>query len=389
MTARLLALLAALAAGLVLAAPGRAETLPLPPLETPPPQTHPGALSEADLVPVPETAPPSFDGAVPTTADVCVEGCRFRTLVEAANKTGPGATVTIAPGLYPECLQVREDMRIIGLKGPNGERAEITGACAGKGAFVVATPRFEARGIAIRGITVPDGNGACFRLGSTVEAMRLFDVVCADSDTAVLGGGPDLALFVDSSLIVGAGRDGQAHGLYVTAARELVLRNTVIHSGKGAGHTLKSAARRTLVLDSILAGLDGHTSRAIDLYGGGTLVVRGSVLQSGPQADNNEMIHLMGEPGRMPKGARHIVLIEDSVLLYDDPARCCRRVVTGTALGPVILRDSLLVGLTDIGMGGVAADALRRADDRAAAGLSAYDGTLGSLPRPEAWSKGG
>lgn len=361
--------------------------LELPPMEAAPTTRFGGAITEKQLRKTPTTAPPDFAYTPPQQPDVCAEGCRFQTLQRAYDMAKPGDAITLAPGFYPECLVVKKDVLIVGQKGAKGERAEFDSACGGKGAFVVRADRFELRGVAIRDISVPDRNGACVRMDPRAGAVRLNDVICSNSENGVLGAarGP---VFIDSSLFIGNGKDGRAHGIYITSAAELVIRNTIIQSTRDGGHTLKSGVARTIIQSSILAALDGGNSRAIDFYGGGTLVVTDSVLQQGPNSQNHDVIHIAGEGRRLNLSAEQIALIEDSWIIYDyKPGRCCRWLAAGRDLGPVIFRNDRIVGINDNRLDGATMDGNQEFETRQEAGLGPYTGKLQDLPFPKAWQR--
>ena len=89
---------------------------------------------------------------------------------------------------------------------------------------------------------------------------------------------------------------------------------------------MKSRAQRTIIEGNVIAGLDGHDSRAIDLPDGGEVVIRGNVLEKGPNSENGQMIGLALE------GSLHEVsdtLIEDNLILFDTLPRACSRTWRG------------------------------------------------------------
>jgi len=359
--------------------------LATPPMMEAPRTKFGGAITEDMLDREPKASPPDFSYTAPKTADVCMSGCRFQTLNAAYNAAKDGGSITVAPGLYPECLLVKKSILIVGQKGPDGARAEFNTACRGKGAFVVQAKQFELRGVMIRDIAVRDRNGACLRIDPITSKVRVSDIICSNSETGILGSAKE-AIFIDSSLFIGNGFGGRAHGVYVHLTPELIVRNTIIHSSKGAGHTLKSGAARTIIQNSILAALDSENSRTIDFYGGGTLVVTCSVLQQGPNSQNHDMINFASEANRINISAEHIALFEDNWIIFDyKNNRCCRWLVAGTKLGPIIFRNNRLVGINSHNMSGLQMEGNREFKDRAEAGLPKYTGMLASLPLPKAW----
>jgi hypothetical protein len=186
-------------------------------------------------------------------------------------------------------------------------------AVEGKAALVVRAKGVLIEGIECSGIAVRDNNGACIRIEGDDLTVR--NVHFHDNQQGILGGPGGGALLVEHSLFERNGFGGQAHGAYIGKTVEsFVFRNNRILATTGAGHGLKSRARRTIIENNVIAGLDGHDSRAIDLPDGGEVVIRNNVLQKGPNSKNAQMIGLALE------GASHAVnetLIEGNLLLFD------------------------------------------------------------------------
>ncbi|MEM9880083.1 MAG: right-handed parallel beta-helix repeat-containing protein [Pseudomonadota bacterium] len=347
----------------------------------------PSPVAPALLAPTAKVPP--FDLAPGGPADVCLDGtCPFSKLRPAFAAAKPGATLRIAPGLYNDCVDLDDKpIALLGLKGPDGSRPVFTRACSGKAAFVTRARQVVLQGLTITGIRVADRNGACVRLDPTdaPKQVALIDIVCSDSENGVLGsvgpqeGGGSL-LIRRSQFLRNGGNNGYAHGLYIVSGGEVVLDDTVIASTKGGGHGLKVGAQRLFLRHSVIAGLDGPSSRAIDFFGGGLLVIRGSVVQMGPKADNDDMIALGKERWRRNVEAVQGTYLEGSTFLYDDPQRGRRLVLVGQKRGPVIWRNLRLVGLTGSTLEVDEEINVSRYASRSAAGLPPYDGTLASLP---------
>ena len=64
---------------------------------------------------------------------------------------------------------------------------------------------------------------------------------------------------------------------------ELVLRRSRVVESVGEGHEVKSRAARTIIENNVIASLTGVDSRQIDLPNGGDIVIRGNVLEKGPE----------------------------------------------------------------------------------------------------------
>jgi hypothetical protein len=246
---------------------------------------------------------------------------------------------------------------------------------------VVKAPGVLIEGIECSGIAVRDNNGACIRIEGDDLTVR--NVHFHDNQQGILSGPGGGVLLVEDSLFERNGFGGQAHAVYIGETIDtFVFRNNRVLATTGAGHGLKSRARRTIVENNVIAGLDGQDSRAIDLPKGGEVVIRGNVLQKGPNSANAQMIGLALE------GSLHEVnetLIEGNLLLFDTvptgivqslgqalglmPARGAA--IHSQSPGPVVLRDNVIVGARDIGHG-VIEQGNRIYQSRREAGLPPY-----------------
>ena len=100
-------------------------------------------------------------------------------------------------------------------------------------------------------------------------------------------------LLVEGSLLERNGFGGQAHGVYIGPTIEtFIFRNNRVLATTGAGHGVKSRAQSTILENNLIAGFDGNDSRAIDMPNGGDVVIRGNVLEKGPNSANAQMIGL-------------------------------------------------------------------------------------------------
>lgn len=317
-------------------------------------------------------------------ATVCRTGCRYSDLQTAIDRTGPGDTLTIAPGLYAFCAVVHKPVRLVGLKGPGGQRAHLGGGtCRQKGALVVASAGVVIEGLEISHINVRHENGACIRIDPVVGDVVVRDLLCYDSENGILGGPSRGSVLIEDSIFERNGRGGRAHGIYISKGDELIFRNSAILSSKGHGHSLKSGARRTVVEGSVIAALEGVNSRALDVYGGGEVVIRGNVIQQGRNSDNHEAIGLAVEPNRL-NPAPHTTLVEDNWVIFDDRERCCRWLFFAKPYGPIAVRNNRIVGMTHFSEQPLPMEESGNTlyQTREAANLPAYDRSARSLPTP-------
>ncbi|MEO0425291.1 MAG: right-handed parallel beta-helix repeat-containing protein [Pseudomonadota bacterium] len=362
-----------------------------PPMTAAPTPAFPDAAKVAEVDFAPSVAAPTFRGR---ELRVCAEKrCRFKTFVDALEAAKDGDTIRLAPGLYGECAnKIKPSIAVIGDIAPDGTRATFNTACAGKGAFNFSSSQFLLEGVQIQDIAVSDNNGACVRLqprAQTSQVAHLRNVICLRSENGVMGGvGPEGALIVEGSLLIGNGKDGRAHGIYVNKGREVILRDSIVHSTQGSGHSVKVGAHRFIVESSIVAALNGQNSRGIDYYGGGVLRVVDSVLQQGPNSSNHDIIGLAQEGRRLNLGVPHAAYVSDSWFIYDDPDRCCRWLLSGRETGEVVLENNTFVAINGSRLKAFEDRDNRRFDSREAAGLPAYAPALSALPRPAAWDEG-
>lgn len=313
---------------------------------------------------------------------VCYQGCDFQDLQQAVNAAPVGGLVTVAAEINGTCAVINKPLRLLGLAGKDGTRAHLVGGvCIGKAPLVIAGPNISIEGFEISDIQVGDGNGACIRLDPGSRDISIKNLYCHDSQDGILGGLAGRLTIEDSKLEANGFGDGSAHGIYLTHGNEALIRRSKILSTKNAGHSLKSGVQKLIVEDSTIAALNGHNSRALDAYAGGDITLRRNVIQQGPNSDNSEVIGLALEPSRLlPNG--HSVLLEDNWILYDDDKRGGKILFRGKKLGPIVVRNNLMVGLNGIGMDGVKDTGNRWAETRKQVGLPPYDGTLECLPIP-------
>ena len=305
-------------------------------------------------------------------------GCRYHGLRDALAAALPGDHVVLAPGVYEEGAVIATPNLV--LRGEPG--AHLRGhAVEGKAALVVKANDVLIEGIECSGIAVRDNNGACIRIEGDDLTVR--NVHFHDNQQGILSGPGRGVLLVEGSLFERNGFGGQAHGVYIGPTIEtFIFRGNRILATTGAGHGLKSRAQQTIVENSVIAGLDGHDSRAIDLPNGGEVVIRGNVLQKGPNSDNGQMIGLALE------GPLHEVneaLIEDNLVIFDTlPVGLVQSlgqalglvppkgtVIRSDSPGEIILRDNIIVGAREIGSG-VIEHGNRIYQSRRAAGLPPY-----------------
>jgi hypothetical protein len=327
------------------------------PMLPPPARIHQGDLN---------LARPSRAAAIarePRTLRVCPSAsaqpdCRYAGLQAALSAALPGDQIVLAPGLYEQGAVIA--IPDLALRGEPGAHLR-GGAVEGKGALVVAANDVLIEGIECSEIAVRDNNGACIRIEGDDLTVR--NVHFHDNQQGILSGPGGGVLLVEDSLFERNGFGGQAHGVYIGRQIEtFVFRNNRVLATTGAGHGVKSRAQRTIIESNVIAGLDGHDSRAIDVSDGGAVVIRENVLEKGPNSDNGQMIGLALEG---PLHGVNEVLIEDNLLVFDTyPAGLVQSVARALGLvpakgtvilsqspGQVVVRNNTIIGAREIGSG--------------------------------------
>jgi hypothetical protein len=355
--------------------------------------SHAGPLKAADVGPVPVAGDEVISDrpAVSTGAagrerrvlrvcppDAAPSDCQYSSLQAALAAALAGDQVVLGPGVYEEGAVIATAGLV--LRGEPG--AHLRGhAVEGKAALVVKAAGVTVEGIECSGIAVRDNNGACIRIEGDDLTVR--NVHFHDNQQGILSGPGGGVLLVEGSLLERNGFGARAHGVYIgPSIEQFIFRNNRVLATTGSGHGLKSRARRTIVENSVIAGLDGEDSRAIDLPNGGEVVIRGNVLEKGPNSASGQMIGLALE------GQLHDVnetLVENNLFVFDtvpqglipDLARAVGllpakgSVIHSKSPGQVILQDNTIVGAHEIG-----ADVLERGNrrfrNRDEAGLPPY-----------------
>ncbi|MFQ5774681.1 MAG: hypothetical protein ACE5GS_09200 [Kiloniellaceae bacterium] len=236
--------------------------------------------------------------------NVCPPGapapdCDFSSLAAAVAAAPPGATIVLRPGIYREAAILRADG--VTLRAQPG--AHVTGAAADdKAALVVKGDDTVIEGLECSRIWVRDGNGACVRAEGVNLTLRR--VYFHDGQSGILGGRG--RILIEDSTFERLGGDekialGRAHAIYIgRKADELILRRSRIVSSKEEGHGVKSRARRTVIENNVIASLEGRDSRLIDVPNGGDVVIRGNLLEKGPNSSNPDFVGVGLERGRDP-----------------------------------------------------------------------------------------
>ena len=227
-------------------------------------------------------------------------GKEFKLPSDAIGAAKSGDTVQIQPGEYFDCATVRSGK--VTIEGMGGaDKVVITDkACGGKGLLITTGNAIVIRNLTLARARVPDNNGAGIRNESedlTVDGVRFINNQNGILSTPATPG----TLVVKNSLFDrnGACREGSgcAHGIYAATGTLVHVENSTF-TGTKQGHHIKSRAARTEVVGcTIEDGEEGTASYLIDVSNGGSVLVRDSKMEKGPDAENHTAAISIGAEG--------------------------------------------------------------------------------------------
>lgn len=215
----------------------------------------------------------------------------------AAKAARDGDRVLIQPGEYFDCATWEaNNLTVEGVGG--ADKVVITDkACGGKALFITAGNDITIRNLTLTRARVPDGNGAGIRgegQNLTVDGVRFIN-----NQNGILNGSAGGNVIVRNSEFVRNGTCEQAcaHGIYVNNSALLRVENSRF-SDTRQGHSIKSRAARTEVIGTtIVDGPNSTASYMVDVPNGGSVVVRDSTLEKGPQSENRSGAIMVGMEG--------------------------------------------------------------------------------------------
>ena len=218
----------------------------------------------------------------------------------AAAAARAGDTVMIQPGQYFDCATWRADNLTI--EGAGDPKAVVITdkACGGKGLFITTGDHITVRNLTLTRARVPDLNGAGIRNEGPNLAVETVYFINNQNGILSTPASPGVITVKDSVF----DRNGTcptgsncAHGIYVNNAKLLHIERSRFFGTK-QGHHIKSRAARTEVIGcSIADGPEGTASYLIEQPVGGSLLVRDSTLEKGPEAENHSAAIVVGAEG--------------------------------------------------------------------------------------------
>jgi len=238
---------------------------------------------------------------------VKIDNLTYKTISEASASLRDNQVMLIGEGTYLEPLVIKKNnVKVIG-----SGRVTFDGITAeGKAAIITKGNNITIVNIECKNISVRDQNGACIR--SEGANLTVDHVYFHNSEQGILSNRSEY-LHITDSRFEKLGKNGFAHGIYIGSG-ELIIENSQFIASVSEGHEIKSRARKTVIMKSVIASLSAGDSRLIDIPNGGELIISDSVLEKGPQSVNSTAI------GYGLEGIKHIkneITIKKSVIILE------------------------------------------------------------------------
>lgn len=287
----------------------------------------------------------------------------FNNLSQAAAALHDGDTLMIGPGTYHQALVIKANsVTLIG----DGHVVLSHAQARGKGMIVASGNDLRVINIECSQVQVRDGNGACVRLQAT--GLTLDHVYFHDAQEGVLTGAKPGFVEIRNSRFERLGYRGQAHAIYIGGGR-LLVEHSVFLASKSEGHEIKSRAADTLLIGNVIASLNGHDSRLVDVPNGGNLTLLDNVLEKGPHSSNRDLIGYGLETNRPQHKGRQVVMRNNTFIM--ERVNGNQLLHSAGEMSPPVFDNNLVVGpsrprLMQDGVNN------RYASDRQDAGLQPY-----------------
>ena len=266
-------------------------------------------------------------------------GRDYATIAEAVRAARDGDTVAVQTGTYVnDFTHVAAQITLLAMGGQVEMLATMPPPNNKAILDVYASTVVE--GFTFSGAVVPDNNGAGIRSNAGDLTVRNC-IFTHNQDGILVNPDPDATITIqDSEFAYNGAGDGYSHNIYVGAVKALVVDNSYFHDAH-VGHEIKSRAARTTITNSrIMDGLTASTSYGVDLPNGGVAMLIGNVIEKGPNAQNQTLVHFGGEG---PPQAGSSLIMSGNVFVND---RATATGLVNAAGAPVLVSGNTLFGLT-------------------------------------------
>ncbi|MBU2883729.1 hypothetical protein KO525_01025 [Psychrosphaera sp. B3R10] len=221
-------------------------------------------------------------------AMVTVDGVDFTSLSAARTAIKDGSRIYLQKGVYAVGAYIKaSDIELIGEEGVVFDNA----IADEKAALVFTGNNITVESIECRNIAVKDKNGACIRFEGQHLTVR--NLYAHDSQAGILTNRDAGNITIEYSKFERLGGKGKgvgyAHAVYAFADELRIYRSEIL-SMRESGSGIKSRSKKTVILESRLATINGDDSRLIDTANFGELIVQKSILQQGDNSTNRQLI---------------------------------------------------------------------------------------------------
>jgi hypothetical protein len=306
-------------------------------------------------------------------------GKEFATLSAAIAASGNGTVIYVDAGTYTnDFATIYNNISIIGVGGMVNLVATVSPPNL-KGILTVDN-NVMIENVAFSGSAIDDadgGNGAGIRYEGGVVVLE--NDMFTGNQNGILGAPviPSLTvntISIDHSYFYGNGSGtGYTHNVYIGNVSQLTFTNNISEDAI-VGHELKSRALANTITGNVFAdGPSGDASYEIDLPNGGADVVENNIIEKGPNAQNNNVVHFGGEG--LPYAGSSLT-VENNTFQND----------TGGTVTAVLNQTAISVSISDntfdnITVGQIASGPAVETNNVDGAGNPMQDGTLvGVLP---------
>ena len=239
--------------------------------------------------------------ALPATARTIEVGANkpMKLPSEAAAVAQDGDRVVIDAGEYFDCAVWRANNLVIEGTGQPADTVITDKACMGKALFVTTGQDIIVRNLTLARARVPDGNGAGIRMEGRNLTVELVRFVNDQNGILTISRSPGSTLVVrDSEFVRNGGCESTcSHGIYAGHLDVVHVERSKFAETR-QGHHIKSRAGRTEVINcDIQDGPEGTASYLIEAPNGGSVLIRGNVLQKGRKSENHATAISIGAEG--------------------------------------------------------------------------------------------
>lgn len=248
-----------------------------------------------------------YSVALEVSAQVLVDGKSYSTILSAQNAIKENSRVYLTKGFYSGLKISADNVEVIGTR-----NVIFDSPIEGKAAIIVDGDSVTIENVECYGIKVSDNNGACVRQQG--KDLTLRGVYFHDSQQGILSSHGTGSLTIEFSHFENLGKAGRSHAIYSNNER-LIVRDSTILNSVDQGHEIKSRAKSTIILNSIVGSIDSEDSRTIDISNGGTLKIDNSILLQGRNTRNRQLIGYALEGSS--KERDNTVIISNSMFILE------------------------------------------------------------------------